>query len=80
MAVSLRQVARQVGVSAGTVSRVLGNVREGVRISEARRDEIIAAAKTLHFRPNGDICVVLPATPCISQYRKQSSKKLNAGR
>jgi len=59
MRVSLREVARQVGVSAATVSKVMNNTARAY-ISGARRDQIFAAARASRYRPNDDIAIVSP--------------------
>src|SRR5690606_15854782 len=49
--VSLKDIAREVGVSAALVSYVLNNRFEN-RISKEVAEKIKAAAERLHYRPN----------------------------
>ncbi len=50
--VTILDVAKTAGVSAGTASRVL-NQREGeIKISQATRDSVLEAARKLGYRPN----------------------------
>ncbi len=49
--VTITDVAREAGVSPGTVSRVLNN-RSGVKVSEATCQQVRRAAKKLGYRPN----------------------------
>ena len=51
MAITLRQVAAQLKLSPGLVSRVLNN-DEGVRVSELTRQRIHAAAQEMQYRPS----------------------------
>ncbi|MEO7719957.1 MAG: LacI family DNA-binding transcriptional regulator, partial [Capsulimonas sp.] len=48
----LKDVAREAGVAAMTVSVVLNGARSGTRVSDATRIRIEEAAKRLHYRPN----------------------------
>ena len=48
---SIRDVADYVGVSAGTVSRIL-NSRPGARISEQTREKVLEAIAKLNYTPN----------------------------
>lgn len=59
--ISIREVARRLGVSPVAVCQALG-AREGgsVRLSPERRAEILAGAKALRYRPNDDLVLVLP--------------------
>ena len=49
---TLKDVAREVGVSEATASIVLNGARSGTRISDARRQEIVEAAARIGYRPN----------------------------
>ena len=49
---TLDDVAAYVGVSRMAVSVVLNGSRSGTRVSQAKRDLILAAAKELNYRPN----------------------------
>jgi LacI family transcriptional regulator len=49
---TLSDVAREAGVSLATASRVLSNAECRVPISEATRDRVRTAARTLGYRPN----------------------------
>ena len=51
-ATTLKEVARHVGLSAGTVSSVLNNSPSAAHIPQATRDRIHAAARELKYRPN----------------------------
>ena len=51
MPVTLKTIAREVGVSAMAVSSVL-NRRGSTRVSEATRERILEAARRLEYRPN----------------------------
>lgn len=50
--VTLRDVARDAGVSATTVSRILNDRATGVPISDATRARVLAAASRLGYQPN----------------------------
>jgi DNA-binding LacI/PurR family transcriptional regulator len=50
--VTLKTVADQVGLSAGTISAVLNNTRAAARIPQPTRDRIFAAARDLNYQPN----------------------------
>ena len=50
MPVTLAEIAREVGVDVSLVSRVLRGVQ--ARVSEAKRDQILALAGSLGYRPN----------------------------
>jgi LacI family transcriptional regulator len=47
-----RDIAKKIGVSSATVSRVLSNTDALVPISEKTREKILAVAKELGYRPN----------------------------
>ena len=49
---TLKDVAREAGVAAMTVSVVLNGARSATRVSDATRVRIEEAAKRLHYRPN----------------------------
>lgn len=49
---TLKDVARQAGVSVTTVSVVLNDKRDGVRVPEATRARVLDAARELGYRPN----------------------------
>lgn len=49
--VTIADVAKEAGVSPGTVSRVLNN-RTGVKISQNTQDQVRRAAKKLGYKPN----------------------------
>ncbi len=50
--ITLRDVARQAGVSITTVSRILNGRETGVPVREATRERILAAARELGYKPN----------------------------
>lgn len=50
--VTISDVAREAGVSAGTVSRVLNRRSDEIKISEATQKTVIAAAERLGYQPN----------------------------
>ncbi len=52
-ATTLQDIAREVGVSAMTVSVVLHGSRSSARVSDATRTRIVDEAKRLRYRPNG---------------------------
>ncbi len=52
MAVTLNDIARVVGVKKATVSRVLNNKPNPVKVSETTRAKIFRAAKELGYHPN----------------------------
>jgi LacI family transcriptional regulator, galactose operon repressor len=51
-AITLKSVAKHVGLSAGTVSAVLNDAPSAKHIPRATRERIIAAARKLDYRPN----------------------------
>ena len=51
MSVTMKSIARQVGVTQPVVSAVLNN-RSYCRVSAEKREAILALAKELGFRPN----------------------------
>ncbi len=51
MRVTIKEIARELGLSHSTVSRVL-NQRESAMVSDATRDRIVTAAKSMGYRPN----------------------------
>jgi LacI family transcriptional regulator len=51
-AATLDDVAALAGVTRMAVSVVLNGSKSGTRVSQAKREAILAAAKTLHYRPN----------------------------
>jgi DNA-binding LacI/PurR family transcriptional regulator len=50
--VTMRDVARLTGVSQSTVSRVLSGAPTAVPIADDTRERVVAAARTLGYRPN----------------------------
>ncbi|MBO0911992.1 MAG: LacI family DNA-binding transcriptional regulator [Acidobacteria bacterium] len=50
--VTLKTVADQVGLTPGTISAVLNNTSGAVRIPQATKDRILAAARELNYQPN----------------------------
>jgi LacI family transcriptional regulator len=50
--VTLRTVADYLGLTPGTISAVLNNSPGAVRIPQATRDRIVAAARELKYQPN----------------------------
>jgi DNA-binding LacI/PurR family transcriptional regulator len=52
VAITLKSVARHVGLSAGTVSGVLNNSPSAAHIPQHTRERIHAAARELNYRPN----------------------------
>jgi len=51
-AVTLKEVAKHVGLTPGTVSAVLNNSAASRSIPETTRQRILAAARELKYRPN----------------------------
>lgn len=51
-AVTIRDVARQAGVSESTVSRVLSEAETAVSISQETRQRVLAAAEALSYQPH----------------------------
>ncbi len=51
MRVTIKEIARELGLSHSTVSRVL-NQRENAMVSDTTRDRILSAARTMGYRPN----------------------------
>ena len=49
MAVSIRDIAREAGVTVGTVSRALNNYPD---VSPTTRERIVETAQRLGYRPN----------------------------
>jgi LacI family transcriptional regulator len=49
---SIRKIAKQAGVSASTVSRVLNNRSTAVPIAEQTRQKVLQACETLRYQPN----------------------------
>lgn len=52
MTIRLQDIADAVGVRRSTVSRVLNNSSGTARVSQARRDQILQAARELGYHPN----------------------------
>jgi DNA-binding LacI/PurR family transcriptional regulator len=50
--VTLRTVADYLGLTPGTISAVLNNTPGAVRIPQATKDRIVAAARELKYQPN----------------------------
>ncbi len=50
--VGIRDIAAAAGVSIGTVSKILNNKTDGVRIGEATRQRVIATAQRLGYQAN----------------------------
>ena len=50
--VSIKDIAREVGVSTTTVSFVLNGKAKEKRISEELKDKVLSAAQRLNYRPN----------------------------
>jgi LacI family transcriptional regulator len=50
--ITQRDIAKKIGVSSATVSRVLSNTEASIPISEKTREKILAVAKELGYRPN----------------------------
>ena len=50
--VTLRTVADHLGLTPGTISAVLNNTSGAVRIPQATKDRIVAAARELQYQPN----------------------------
>lgn len=57
--VSLREVARQAGVSPTAVSQAMRAACKSTYLSDNRRTEIIRVAKKSGYRPNDDIAVIM---------------------
>jgi len=52
LAVTLKDVAKEAGVSIATVSKVLRGKQGKIAISEATRRRVLEAAKRLNYHPN----------------------------
>jgi len=52
MAVTLKQIAEQAGVSIPTVSRILNERETGVKVREETRQRVMAVAAELGYKPN----------------------------
>lgn len=50
--VTLKTVADHLGLTPGTISAVLNNTSGALRIPQATKDRIVAAARELNYRPN----------------------------
>jgi DNA-binding LacI/PurR family transcriptional regulator len=50
--VTLKTVAEHLGLTPGTISAVLNNTSGAVRIPQATKDRILAAARELNYQPN----------------------------
>jgi DNA-binding LacI/PurR family transcriptional regulator len=50
--VTLKTVADHLGLTPGTISAVLNNTSGAVRIPQATKDRIVAAARQLNYQPN----------------------------
>jgi DNA-binding LacI/PurR family transcriptional regulator len=50
--VTLKTVADHLGLSPGTISAVLNDTAGAIRIPQATKDRITAAARELNYRPN----------------------------
>jgi DNA-binding LacI/PurR family transcriptional regulator len=50
--VTLKTVADYLGLTPGTISAVLNNTHGAVRIPQATKDRIVAAARELKYQPN----------------------------
>jgi DNA-binding LacI/PurR family transcriptional regulator len=50
--VTLKTVADYLGLTPGTISAVLNNTSGAVRIPQATKDRIVAAARELNYQPN----------------------------
>src|ERR1700722_6272756 len=50
--VTLKAVAKRVGLTAGTVSAVLNNSRASASVPERTRKRILEAARELRYKPN----------------------------
>jgi len=49
---TLKTVADHLGLTPGTISAVLNNTSGAVRIPQATKDRIVAAARELNYQPN----------------------------
>jgi DNA-binding LacI/PurR family transcriptional regulator len=50
--VTLKTIADHLGLTPGTISAVLNNTSGAVRIPQATKDRIVAAARELNYQPN----------------------------
>ncbi|MCU0316314.1 MAG: LacI family transcriptional regulator [Fimbriimonadaceae bacterium] len=50
--VTMKDVARKVGVNIAAVSVVLNGSKSGTKVSQAKREQILSAAEELGYRPN----------------------------
>ena len=50
--VTLKTLARHLGLTPGTISKVLNNAKGAKAISEATKARVLAAARELNYRPN----------------------------
>jgi hypothetical protein len=51
-AVTLKAVAKRVGLAAGTVSNILNHSPHSCQIPQRTKDRVFAAARTLNYHPN----------------------------
>lgn len=65
MAVSIRDIAREAGVTVGTVSRALNNYPD---VSPTTRERIVETAQRLGYRPNQMARNLPPSTITISRW------------
>ena len=56
---SVRDIARHSGFSVAAVSKTLNSVEGTIRIGDAARTRILAAARQLRYRPNNDIALLV---------------------
>ncbi|HAI13579.1 MAG TPA: hypothetical protein DCM28_17870 [Phycisphaerales bacterium] len=57
--VTLREVARQAGVSPTAVSQAMRDACKSAFLSDKRRNEILRVARKVGYRPNDDIAVIM---------------------
>ena len=59
---SLREIARQAGVSVATVSRVVNDVDRN-KVSDETRDRVLGIARAMHYRPNPQAVALVTGRP-----------------
>jgi LacI family transcriptional regulator len=59
---SLREIARQAGVSVATVSRVVNDVDRN-KVSDETRDRVLAIARSMRYRPNPQAVALVTGRP-----------------
>jgi DNA-binding LacI/PurR family transcriptional regulator len=71
--VTLKTVANRVGLTPGTISAVLNNTAGAIRIPQATKARIVAAARELNYQPN-------PLARALRSGRTIARSKFDSGR